>query len=407
MEFTTKLLHGTKQFADGATLPPIAQVSAFAYDSAEEMEQVFSHRKPGHLYSRISNPTVGAFEERMNQLEGGIGAVACASGMGVVTTALLNILQSGDEVIAGSGLFGGTIDLFGDLEAFGIRVRFVRHIIIEEIEPLVNEKTKAVFGELIGNPALDVVDLAAVSELAHRYGIPLIIDSTTATPYLCRPIEYGADIVVHSSSKYINGSGSAISGIIVDSGKFAWDKERYPALADYAQYGRLAFLAKLRNGIWRNMGNCLSPVNAFLNYIGIETLGLRMERICRNAFALVQELSEKTELDVNYPLLPDSPYHALVKRQLNGKGGGILTVRAGSKEKAFAFINHLQYACRVSNIGDARTLVIHPASTIYRTSNVAQREAAGVYEDTARISAGIEDTADLVGDFLAAAEAVG
>lgn len=407
MEFTTKLLHGTKQFADGATLPPIAQVSAFAYGSAEEMEQVFSHKKPGHLYSRISNPTVGAFEDRVSRLEGGIGAVACASGMGAVTTALLNILQSGDEVIAGSGLFGGTIDLFGDLEAFGIRVRFVRHITIEEIEPLMNEKTKAVFGELIGNPALDVMDIDAVSELAHRYGIPLIVDATTATPYLCRPLEHGADVVVHSSSKYINGSGNAISGIIVDSGKFVWDKEKYPALADYAKYGQFAFLAKLRNGIWRNTGNCLSPVNAFLNYIGIETLGLRMERICENAFALAEKLSEQTELEVNYPLLPDNPYRALAKRQLDGKGGGILTVRAGSKEKAFAFINHLQYALCASNIGDARTLVIHPASTIYLMSNVAQREAAGVYEDTVRISVGIEDTADLVGDFLAAAEVVG
>ena len=322
--------------------------------------------------------------------------------MSAITAGLLNILQNGDEVIAGSGLFGGTIDLFGDMEAFGIRTRFAPHISVEDIEPLITENTKAVFGELIGNPGLDVMDVQRVADFLHEKGIPLIVDATTATPYLIQPFTYGADIVIHSTSKYINGGGNSISGIIIDSGNFAWDPERYPGLAEYKMYGKFAYLAKLRGGIWRNMGGCLAPMNAFMNIVGVETLGLRMERICQNAKQLAEALSKLDGVSVNYPTLPDHPYHDLAMQQFHGMGGGILTLRAGSKERAYKVLNALKYTCNATNIGDTRTLVIHPASTIYVHNTTEQKEAAGVFDDTIRVSVGIEDVEDLIEDFTAA-----
>lgn len=404
MEFTTKLLHGKSvgKFPNGATLPPINQVSAFAYESAEELEKVFANKAPGFAYTRISNPTVDAFERRVCELEGGFSAVACSSGMAAVTAALLNILQAGDEMIAGSGLFGGTIDLFGDLEAFGITTRFVKHMTADEIKEQLTDKTRVIFGEVIGNPGLDVMDVSSVAELAHAHGIPFIADSTTATPYLINPLSLGADIVIHSSSKYINGSGNSVSGVIVDGGKFKWDFSKFPTLEKYSKYKNLAFTAALRNGIWRNMGGCLAPMNAYLNLIGIETLALRMDRICQNALALAEALEKLDGVSVNYPALESSPYRSLVQKQFGGKGGGIVTLRVGSKEAAFGLINSLNYALRATNIGDTKTLVIHPASTIYLHSTEEQKINAGVYDDTVRISVGIEDTADLIEDFTQA-----
>lgn len=408
MNFNTALLHQSfgGEKSTGATLTSICPSSAFAQPSAERLEAVFNNKAPGYAYTRISNPTVDSFERRIAALEKGIGAVACSSGMAAVTMSLLNILQAGDEIIAGSGLFGGTIDLFTDLEAFGITTKFAEEITAESVSQLVTDKTKAVFTELIGNPKLDVVDLRAVSEAAHSRGIPLIIDSTTATPYLINPFDYGADIVVHSSSKYINGGGNAISGIIVDSGNFKWDISRYPGLAEYEKYGRLAYLAKLRNGIWRNVGCCLAPMNAFLNSVGLETLGLRMERLCENALGLAEFLKTVPNMQVNYPALADSPYYELTKKQFGGRGGAILTLRAGSKEKAFKLINNLEYACIATNIGDVRTLVIHAASTIYTHSSEKQKQSAGVYDDLIRISIGIEDIDDLIEDFRQAIEKI-
>jgi O-acetylhomoserine (thiol)-lyase len=401
MKFNTALLH--KSFngeeSTGSTLTPIYQVSAFSHESAEQLEKVFNNKAPGFAYTRISNPTIDSFEKRIAAMENGIGAVACSSGMAAVTMSLLNILEAGDEVIAGSGLFGGTIDLFGDLKAFGITTKFAESVTAEEVKPLITDKTKAIFTELIGNPKLDVVDLKKVSAVAHEHGIPLIIDSTTATPYLINPFEYGADIVVHSSSKYINGGGNSISGVIVDSGNFKWDTERYKGFDEYKKYGKFAYLAKLRNGIWRNMGGCLSPMNAFLNSVGLETLGLRMERLCDNALKLAEFLDSTEGVEVNYPALKSNPYYDLVQKQFGGKGGAILTLRAGSKERAFKLINNLKYATNATNIGDTRTLVIHASSTIYTHSTEQQKLSAGVYDDTIRISIGIEDIEDLIEDF--------
>ncbi len=408
MKFNTQLLHAgvSHDAAAGATLTPIYQVSAFAHESPERLESVFNNRAPGFAYSRISNPTVESFEKRITVLEHGIGAVACSSGMAAVSMSLLNILQSGDEIIAGAGLFGGTVDLLGDLKSFGITTRFVKRVNRRETEPLINADTKAIFAELIGNPALDVVDIEDVAALAHEHGIPLIIDSTTATPYLINPIDFGADIVVHSSSKYINGGGNSISGIIVDSGNFIWDKNRYPLLAEYKKYGRFAYLAKLRNGIWRNVGCCLAPFNAYLNSIGLETLGLRMERLCDNALELARFLDSFDGIEVNYPALEKSPYFPAAQRLFGGRGGAIITVRAGSRQRAFGLINNLKIPLIATNIGDVRTLVIHPASTIYVHSSEEQKINAGVYSDTVRISVGVEDIDDLKEDFKQAIDKI-
>lgn len=394
------LLHGSsvRKYPFNATLPPISQVTAFRFDSAEEQEKVFQHKASGYAYSRVGNPTVAAFEQRVNELEGGNAAIACSSGMAAITTAMLNMLSSGDEVIASSGLYGGTIDLFRDLSNLGISVRYVRHVTSDEVEPLINDSTKLIYAEAIGNPGLDVLDIEAVSELAHSRGIPLMVDATTATPYLVNPLKLGADIVIHSSSKYINGGGNSISGVIVDKGTFKWDFDRYRALAPFSKYGPLAFTIRLRTDTWENIGACLSPFNAFMNIAGMETLGLRMERICSNAKMLAESLSEIPGISVNYPTLAASPYRCLAEKQFRGRGGGILTFRAGSREKAFGILNHLRYIIKASNIGDIRTLAIHPASTLYINSNEETRRAAGVYDDTIRISTGIEDPEDLIED---------
>ena len=401
MDFNTALLYQNfnGDAATGATLPPVYQVSAFAHESAEKLEAVFNNRAPGFAYTRVGNPTNDSFEKRIAAIEGGIGAVACSSGMAAVTVSLLNFLRSGDEVVASAALFGGSIDLFKDFEAFGITTRFVDDVTAANIEQNINEKTKAIFIELIGNPKLNVIDLDSVSAVAKEHKIPLIVDATTATPYLIHPLQHGANIVVHSTSKYINGSGSAISGIIIDGGNFVWDTSRYPGIEEYKRFGKFAYLAKLRNGLWRNVGCCLAPVNAYLNSIGLETLGLRMERLCENALKLAEYLKTVPGISVNYPGLKSNPYYDLVQKQFGGKGGAILTIDAGSKERAFKLINSLKFARIATNIGDVRTLVIHPASTIYTHSNEAAQLRAGVTAGTIRISLGIEDFADLKADF--------
>lgn len=408
MDFNTRVLHGrsTENYAFNATLPPIAQVTAFGYKSAEEQEKVFHHKAFGFAYTRIGNPTVSAFENRIAELEGAPSAVATSSGMSAVVMSMLNVLQSGDEIVAAAGLYGGTLDLFKDLEKFGIHTHFAKRLTPEYIEPLLNEHTRIVFGEVISNPGLFVLDIPKLSEYVHGKGLPLIVDATTATPYLISPLSLGADIVVHSSSKYINGGGNSISGIIVDGAKFNWDPERYPAMKDFEKYGRMAYSIRLRTDTWENFGTCVSPFNAYMNIVGLETLGLRMERICYNARQLARSLSEIDGIyDVNHPTLETSEAHELAETELHGYGGGILTLRAGSREKAFHILNHLKYCTIASNIGDIRTLVIHPWSTLYMHSSPEEAADAGVYDDTIRVSVGIEDPADLADDFAQAIKA--
>lgn len=401
MKFNTRLLHDkVTREKFGATLPPIYQSSAFEQETAEDLAGIFENKKMGYCYTRVANPTVAAFENRVTALEGGIASVATASGMAALSCALLNILEAGDEIISSASLYGGTIDLFRDIEAFGIKTRYVTNNNWEEIENSFNEKTKVVFAETIGNPCLDVTDIDKLSEIAHSHGVPLIIDNTTATPYLIRAIEHGADIVVNSSSKYINGSSNSISGILTDSGHFKWTADKFPRLADYIKFGPMAYIARLRNGLYRNIGACLSPLNAYMNLIGLETLGLRMDRQCRNALELAKWFEDTfPDIVVNYPGLDSSSFHEIAGRQLNGGYGAILTIRVGSKKRAFEIMNKLTIPYILSNIGDTKTLVVHPSSTISLHSSKEELINAGVFDDLIRISVGIEDVEDLIEDF--------
>lgn len=404
--FNTGLLHGTNEkYPQGATQVPIYQSSAFRHDRAEDLEKIFDNKKMGFSYTRINNPTVESFEKRVTMLEDGIGSVACASGMAALTNAFLNILQAGDEIVAACGLYGGTVELFDDLKPFGISVKYVKENKPEAFEAEITEKTRIVFAETIGNPKLDVTDIQAVAEVAHKYDVPLIVDNTVATPYLIQPLKLGADIVVHSSSKYINGSSDAISGILVCGKDLKWDPDRYPGLAPYRKFGPFAYIAKLRNGLFRNTGACLAPQNAFLNNLGLETLGLRMQRQCDNALELAKFLqSLGGDIEVNYPGLEESPYHQIAKKQFKNGYGAIVTVRSGSKEKAFSIINSLKIPLIISNIGDTKTLVIHPESTIAAHISDEEKLQSGVFEDLIRISVGIEDIEDLKEDFKQAIE---
>lgn len=402
MRFNTALLHRNMKSdgKTGATMTPIYQSSAFEHESAEKLEQIFHNTAPGFAYTRINNPTIADFEARIAGLEEGVAAVATASGMAAIFNAVMNVVRCGDEVVASASLYGGTIDLFTDLKSYGITTHYVTEMTAEALDTVVTEKTRVIFAETIGNPKLNVLDIPAVAEYAHARGIFFIVDNTVATPYLCRPLALGADAVVESSSKYINGSGNSISGLIIDAGRFKWDGERYPDMKPYLKMGPFAYTAKLRNALFRDTGACLAPFNAYLNSVGLETLGLRMERACYNALTLAKWFASSGLVDaVGYPGLPDAPDYELATKQFDGGYGAMVTIRVGSKERAFSVIDHLKYPLKVSNIGDSKTLVLHPESTIFCHGTEEENRKAGVYPDLIRISVGIEDAEDLIWDF--------
>ena len=414
MEFQTKLLHGkaVDNYANGSTVPPISLANAFAYESSEQLEKVFQNRAPGFAYTRIANPTVDAFERRVNELEGGIGGVACSSGMSAVTLSLLNILQAGDEVIAGSALFGGTLDLLHDLEAFGIKVHFILRVEKALIEPFLTDKTRAVFGEIVGNPALNVMDVRETADFLHGKGVPLIVDSTTSTPYLLNPIQYGADVVVHSTSKYINGSGDAISGIIIDSGNFDWEASgKFPSLVEpnpsyhgvsfVKAAGRAAFVTKIRAILLRDTGATISPFHAFIFLQGLETLSLRVERHVENALKVVKYLESQPLVEkVNHPSISKDPeQQALYKKYFPNGGGSIFTfeIKGGAKE-AQEFIDNLELFSLLANVADVKSLAIHPASTTHSECNEAELLDQGIKPNTIRLSIGTENVDDIIED---------
>ena len=403
MGFNTDALHKgvVKDESFGATITPVYQVSAFGYNDMETLEKVFGGKAAGFAYTRIGNPTVASFESRINALEHGFGAVAMSSGMAAISHGLMNFLSAGDEIIASAGLYGGTIQLFSVFKQFNISIKYTNDFSHENLEALYTENTKAIFAETIGNPSLNIIDIRSLADFAHSKAIPFVIDNTTATPFLVNPIDLGADIVIHSSSKYINGSSDAISGVVVYSGKFKWDFDRFPALKEYKAFSNLSYLVRLRKDSWASLGGCLSPFNAFLNIIGLETLGLRIQKINENAQKLAEELSKIDGITVNYPLLNEKTAE-LAKKQLKGYGGGILTISTGSRERAFKIINSLKTAIIASNIGDVRTLVIYPATTLFLHNTKEEMNAAGVFDDTVRISVGIEDIEDLLADFTQA-----
>ncbi len=399
---------------------PIYQTTSYAFDNTQHGADLFDLKVAGNIYTRITNPTNAVLEERVAALEGGIGALALASGMSAITYAIQTIAAAGDNIVSVSTLYGGTYNLFAHtFPRMGIDVRMAPHNDIAALEALIDDKTKAVFCETIGNPAGNIVDLEALAEMAHRNGVPLIVDNTVASPALCRPFEHGADIVVHSLTKYLGGHGTTLAGIIVDSGKFPWaeHKERFAILnePDPAYHGVVytealgpaAYIGRCRVGPLRNMGAALAPLSAFQILMGIETLSLRVERHCENTIKVAKFLEAHEQVSwVKYAGLESNPEHHLAKKYLKGTGSGILSFGIkGGKEAGIRFIDALQLITRLVNIGDAKSLACHPATTTHRQLNEEELAKAGVSADLVRLSIGIEHIDDILADITQALEA--
>ncbi|SNB45114.1 O-acetylhomoserine aminocarboxypropyltransferase/cysteine synthase family protein [Geobacter sp. DSM 9736] len=403
LRIETLLIHGgTEPGPAGATNVPIVQASAFAYEAAEDLEDVFRGRRAGQIYTRLNNPTTESLERRLALLEGGIAAVATASGMAAISTAVLTILRAGDELLSSSSLFGGTYSLFRDtLSNYGIVTKFIDPTDTALLEQAVSERTRLIFIETIGNPKMDVPDISAIATIAREAGVPLMVDATVTSPYLARGRDLGADIVIHSTSKFINGTGSVIGGAIVDAGTFDWNSPKFPHFEQFVKkYRQFAFSARLRKLMHKDLGACPAPMNSFLLTEGIETLALRMDRHCENALKLATFLNSHPKVKwVNYPGLADSPFHDVATRQYGGKYGGLLTFGLPGKEEAFRLINGLRIAKNLANIGDAKTLVIHPASTICCDYSADQQRLLGVSDELVRVSVGLEHSDDIIGDF--------
>ncbi|WP_243370026.1 O-acetylhomoserine aminocarboxypropyltransferase/cysteine synthase family protein [Geotalea sp. SG265] len=401
--FETLLIHGGLEPGPaGATTVPIVQSSSFAHATAEELEDIFRGRKIGQVYTRVGNPTTESLEKRLAILEGGQSAIATASGMAAITTAVMAIVRTGDEILSSSSLFGGTFSLFRDtLSSYGITARFVDPTDLAAVKEGINDKTRLIFLETIGNPKMDVPDIPAVAQLAREGGVPLMVDATVTTPYLATGKALGADIVVHSTSKFINGTGSAIGGAIVDMGRFNWQSPKFPHFEQFfKKYRGFAFTARVRKLIHKDFGACPAPMNSFLLSEGIETLALRMERHCSNALQLARFLQGQPQVAwVNYPGLTDNAYHQVAKRLYGDKFGGVLTFGLADKTAAFRFINGVKLARNLANIGDAKTLVIHPASTICADFGPEEKRLMGVGEELIRVSTGIENINDIIEDF--------
>lgn len=411
MDIETIALHGgfAPDGASGSTATPIYQTAAFAYPTAEGISHAFSGRGPGYIYSRIANPTASAFERRLAEMEGGVGCLSCSSGMAAISSVVMGLTRAGDHIVAARGIFGGTISLFArTISRFGVATTFVDAGDAEAVRAALTSQTRLIFVETITNPKMDVPDLPAIADIAHEAGIPLVVDNTVTTPVLVQPGKWGADIVVHSVSKFINGHGNSIGGAIIDTGNFDWRKGPFEDISELARRaGKLAFLAHLRMLIYRDLGCCPSPFNSFLNLTGMEGLALRMEAHCRNAQALAESLEAHLKVKwVNYPGLKSSPYHETAKRLFSSRFGGVLTFGTGSAESAFKLVDNLSLAKNLANIGDSKTLVIHPASTIFHEFGAEEREAMGVPEDLVRVSVGVESTDDIIADFTSALERV-
>ena len=386
----------------GAAAVPIYQTVSYAHKTAQELADAFEGKMPGYIYTRIANPTTTALEVRLAELEDGVACIATSSGMAAVASVVMGLLRGGDHLVAATGIFGGTVSLFETtLKRFGIETTWVDVADTRSFENALTEKTKLVFVETIGNPRMDVPDVPAVAKLAHEAGIPLIVDNTVTTPVLFRPGGCGADIVVHSTSKFINGHGTAIGGAIIDTGNYDWRNGAFDDIRQLSQrVGQLAFLLHLRDLIYRDLGGCPAPMNSFLMLQGLETLPGRMLKHCENAGRLAQFLQTHPKVAwVNYPGLPDNRFHARVAELFGGRGGGLLTFGLGGKRDTFKFIDSLRLAKNMANLGDAKTLVIHPASTIFHEFSADQQRAMGVTDEMVRVSVGIEDFEDIRADF--------
>jgi O-acetylhomoserine (thiol)-lyase len=416
--------------ATGARALPIYQTTSFVFDSADHAAALFNLATFGNVYSRLSNPTVAALEERVAALEGGRAAVASSSGMAAEAMALMTILQQGDHVVAAGALYGGTVTMLAvNLAKFGIETSFVGATRPEAFAAAMRPNTRAVFAESLGNPSLTVLDIAAVAEVAHAHGVPLVVDNTVPSPFLCNPLAHGADIVVHSATKYLGGHGTTLAGVMVERGDFPWGNGKFPGMTEpspgyhgvifHETFGDFGFTMRARMETLRVYGSALAPTSAWQILQGIETLPLRMERHCVNARKVAAFLREHSRVSwVNYPGLPEHPQHALVARQMREVDGapgasgllafGVKSRSAGVEggvEAGVRFIEAAQFMSHVANIGDTRTLVIHPASTTHRQLDAAQQLAAGVQPDMVRMSVGIEHIDDILWDIDQALEA--
>jgi O-acetylhomoserine (thiol)-lyase len=423
LKFETLAVHGgySPDPTTKAVAVPIYQTTAYAFDDTQHGADLFDLKVAGNIYTRIMNPTTAVLEQRLAALEGGVGALAVASGMAAISYAIQTIAEAGDNIVSSATLYGGTYNLLAHtLPLSGIQTRFADPRDPASFEPLIDERTKAIFCESIGNPLGNVTDFKALADIAHRHGVPLIVDNTVPTPFLCRPFEHGADIVVHSLTKYLGGHGNSIGGAIVDSGKFPWAQhaQRFKRLNEpdvsyhgvvYTQaLGEAAYIGRARVVPLRNTGAALSPFNAFLILQGIETVSLRMERICDNTLALAQHLRAHPKVKwVNYAGLPEHPDHELVQRYMGGRASGILTFGVqGGLEGGARFQDALKLVTRLVNIGDAKSLACHPASTTHRQLSPEELAKAGVTVDTVRLSIGIEHIDDLKADVDQALAAV-
>ena len=411
--FETLALHGGQKSdpTTGARAVPIYQTTSYQFNDTDHAARLFGLQEFGNIYTRIMNPTTDVLEQRIAALEGGIGALALASGQAAETLAILNIAGTGDNIVSSTDLYGGTYNLFRHtLPKLGITTRFVDARDYEGFRNAIDSHTKAFFLELVGNPRLDILDLEKISAIAHEQGVPVIVDSTTATPYLCKPFEWGADIIVHSATKYIGGHGTSIGGLLVDSGKFDWTQGRFPEFTEpdpsyhglvYTQaLGPLAFIIKARVQGLRDTGAALSPFNAFLILQGLETLGLRVERHSQNALAVAKHLKEHSKVAwVNYPGLPEHPTYALAQKYMPKGQSGILGFGiTGGKPAGKTFIDNLKLFSHLANIGDAKSLAIHPASTTHSQLTPEEQVLTGVTDDYVRLSVGIETIDDILAD---------
>jgi O-acetylhomoserine (thiol)-lyase len=410
----TLLLHAGQQ-PDPTTRSravPIYQTTSYTFDSAEHASDLFSLKQLGNIYTRLMNPTSDVLEQRLAALDGGVGALALASGSAAITLAIMNLAQAGDNIISGRALYGGTYNLFNHtFKRMGITVRFVNSSDPKNIAAAIDENTKAVYIEALGNPQNNVDDFDAIAAVAHEHGLPLIVDNTVATPYLFRPIDHGADIVCYSLTKFIGGHGTSIGGAVVDSGRFDWSSGRFPefttpdpsyhGLIYHEALGNLAYILKMRLTLLRDMGPCISPFNSFQIIQGLETLHVRMPRHCENALKLATWLNNHPQVGhVSYPGLPNHPDYDRAQKYLSKGQGAILTFEVKSGlDAGKSFINKVKLASHLANIGDAKTLVIHPASTTHSQLTAEQQLSAGVTPGMIRVSAGMEHIDDLIADF--------
>ena len=411
--FDSIALHGGQKPdpATGARAVPIYQTTSFVFKDTTHAANLFALKEFGNIYSRIMNPTWDVLEQRVAALEGGVAALVAASGQAAETLAILNIASAGDQIVSSESLYGGTYNLFHyTLPKLGIATAFVDPSNPENFKRAITPKTRLVYAETLGNPKNDMLDIEAVAKIAHDAGVPLVIDNTVATPYLCRPFEWGADIVVHSMTKFLGGHGNSIGGIIVDSGKFNWANGKFPELVEpdpsyhnlkfVETFGPLAFMIKVRVQLLRDIGAALSPFNAFLILQGVETLSLRVQRHCDNAMKVAQFLQSHSAVSwVNYPGLASHPTHALAKKYMPNGFGAILGFGIkGGMQAGIKFINALGLLSHLANLGDAKTLVIHPASTTHQQLSPEEQAATGVTEDFVRLSVGIESIEDILAD---------